>query len=118
MKTILVIEDEDVICELLCDILQDENYKVLSAAHGAEGWALLEKTKPDLVLSDLMMPILNGQEFCEAMQADPRFQNIPIIIISAVEAMINREVCDYAALVAKPFDVNKLVETINQVISA
>ena len=83
LKTILIIEDERVIAEILSAVLEDEGYNVQVADNGKEGIATLKSTHPDLVLCDLMMPIADGKAVARAMAADPSTRSIPLIIMSA-----------------------------------
>ena len=66
-------------CQFARCVIQDEGYQVSTASNGREGLTHLEKLKPDLVLSDVMLPILDGRALCRAMQADPTYQAIPIM---------------------------------------
>ena len=116
MKTILVVDDEVTIADMLCAVLQDEGYHVVTAANGREGLARIEETHPDLVLSDVMMPVLDGRELARAMEANPHHQTIPLVLMSAVGESIIKDDCTYAAFVAKPFDLDQLLGTIEGLI--
>jgi CheY-like chemotaxis protein len=82
MKTILLIEDEDIIYNLLQQKLTAEGYKVILAKDGVEGMEAMRAGKPDLILSDIIMPRKNGLEVLEEMRQDVSLANIPVIIIS------------------------------------
>jgi CheY-like chemotaxis protein len=112
VKTILVVEDEGTIAGVLCDVLEDEGYQVVVAHNGQEGLARVAEAAPDMVLSDLMMPLLDGHGLCRALQADPRYQAIPIVLMSAGERPASVSGCQYAAFVAKPFDFERLLTTV------
>ena len=116
MKTILVVDDETVICQMLSDVLEDEGYRVVMASNGQEGLSCLTKTDPQLVISDLMMPILNGRELCRAMQKMPSFQSIPIILMSAAGTPASVEDCNFAYFIDKPFDLNELLTIVETLI--
>ena len=84
MKKILVIEDVEFNRDLLVQLLEDE-YQVLTAVNGAEGLALAERERPDLVLMDLSLPVVDGWEVLHELKADPGTKNIPIIVVSIVD---------------------------------
>ena len=77
MKTILIVEDNTDIHNLLKEVLEKENYKVLNSYSGTEALMVLEKEKVDLILLDLMLPGLNGEDIIK------KVKDIPIIVISA-----------------------------------
>src|SRR5215218_2266377 len=79
LKTILIIEDERVIADILSTVLEDEGYKVHVADNGKEGLASLKAVHPDLVLCDLMMPVADGRAVGYAMSANPDYKSIPLI---------------------------------------
>ena len=77
MKTILIVDDEYALVENLTELLQEEGYRVVSAANGKDGLERLQKEKPDLVLTDCMMPLADGRELVRSMQALPEFHWSP-----------------------------------------
>jgi len=81
-KKILIIEDDELLLGLLEKKLKDENYDVFIARDGVEGLASLRKTKPDLILLDIIMPRMGGFEVMEEMRKDEELKEIPVIIIS------------------------------------
>jgi hemerythrin-like metal-binding protein/PAS domain S-box-containing protein len=110
-KTILVIDDESIIRQSLCDQLEDLGFKVIEAENGKEGIDLIEKEKPDLVLTDLRMPEMSGLEVIE--YSKKKYPNLLIIVISgaghigdAVEAM-RLGAYDYLVKPVKGLDVLK-----------
>ena len=112
LKTILIIEDERVIAEILSAVLEDEGYTVHVADNGKEGIATLKSTHPDLVLCDLMMPIADGRAVARAMAADPTTRSIPLIIMSAGGNPPTDPNIRYNAFLRKPFDLNQLIDTV------
>jgi len=116
MKTILVVDDETVLTEILRDVLQDAGYRVVTAADGREGWDSLPKVRPDLVLCDVMMPNMDGREVCRLMRADPQYRTIPVVMMTAAPNSINSRDCDYAALIGKPFDLDHVLTTIEHLL--
>lgn len=88
--TILVIDDIAENRLLLATQLKRESYHLLSAANGADGIEIARHQMPDLILLDLMLPGMNGFEVCRALKQDPRTQNIPIIILTALRDVAYR----------------------------
>lgn len=82
-RTILVVEDEADILNLIAYNLEKESYRVLKAATGEEGMKLARDRKPDLVLLDLMLPGVDGLDICKHLKADDMTRGIPIIMVSA-----------------------------------
>jgi len=81
-KKILLVEDEELIVNLLQRKLEAEGYEVFVARDGIEGLEKMKKTKPDLVLLDIIMPRMGGFEVMEAMKKDKGLRDIPVIVIS------------------------------------
>ena len=80
---ILVVEDDTAMAEGIRDILELADYEVMLAANGQEGLERLAQHKPDLILSDIMMREIDGYEFCQAVQAEPAWVDIPFIFLTA-----------------------------------
>ena len=85
-KKIILIEDERSIRDIYQMILEDEDYQVISANNGKQGLELAEKNKPDLILMDLMMPILSGEETIRQLRETDWGKHIPIIILTNIGA--------------------------------
>lgn len=106
MKNILVVEDSLDIHNLIKEVLEEQHYKVLNAYSGTEALMLLEKEKVDLILLDLMLPGLNGEEIIK------KVKDIPIIVISAKispEDKINVLLNGANDYITKPFDTKELL---------
>ena len=107
MRTILIVEDEAPLRELLADLVEDAGYRPLQAIHGREALALIEQEQPDVVLSDVMMPVLNGAELCRILKGQPRTAAIPVILMSAAGPAI-ADGAGADAFVDKPFELSEL----------
>jgi len=83
---ILVVDDEAAIRDYETALLGELGHEVLTAADGAEALRLAHEKQPHLVLLDIMMPELSGIEVCRQLRADPRTQDIRVIVVSAVDA--------------------------------
>ena len=109
MKTIAIIDDDIYIGNMLEELLQRNRYDVLRAYSGTEAVLLLSQSKPDLVLLDLMLPGLSGEEVL------PHIENIPVIVLSAkvdVQDKVNLLLSGAADYMTKPFDTNELLARI------
>ena len=116
-KTILIVDDEFGVLEVLEFILSDAGYRVVSAVNGQEAIARLEETRPDLAIVDFMMPILDGNEVIKAIRSDKRLRDIPIILASALPEKTIRERCDgYTTFLRKPYKTEQLMEEISKLL--
>jgi len=116
MKTILVVDDEEAIMEMVCIFLEGEGYKTVQATNGQQGFDSLATTHPDLVICDVMMPVLDGREMCRRMQAHSDYRSIPVILMSAAIKSFSQSELSHAILLDKPFDLDKLLHTVQKVI--
>jgi CheY-like chemotaxis protein len=111
-----LVDDEYAIVEILSAILEDEGYRMTTAANGQEGLERLAEELPDVALIDVMMPKLDGQAMLHAMRADPRFARVPVILMSAAEKFAS-EMTDGVAFLHKPFDVHALLAVIDRLLN-
>jgi len=117
MATVLVVDDEFGIVDVLETILTDEGYRVLTACNGKQGLVRLSAGKPDVILLDFMMPILGGAEMLRAMAAEPAYQRIPVIMISSLGEDVIAEKCKgYAAFLHKPFRAAVVLNAVARVL--
>lgn len=113
LKTILVIEDDHDTRVSLRQQLEAAGYYVFSAADGRQGLELLRRIKPPcLVLLDLVMPLMDGQEFIKAMDADHTLHLIPVVVVTAFPDKAKTVVA--TAFVHKPLDLNTLLNTVQK----
>lgn len=110
MARILIVDDDLGIRELLDEILWNEGYETLLAVNGAQAVQLARAEQPDLILMDLMMPVLNDTEAMAILKRDPRTRHIRIIAMSAGQTL-RHQVHELLAdsLLAKPFDLDMLL---------
>jgi CheY-like chemotaxis protein len=111
MLSVLVVDDERDIREAVAEALKDEGYQVLDARDGAEALRQLRAHHPAVVLLDLMMPGMNGWEFCAARKREPELCGIPVIVISALGRVSG---IDAQAFLQKPFELEALVSAVRQ----
>ena len=109
MATILVVDDEKPVRQFLVAAFEQEGHQVLEAYHGRHALNLLASGQlhPDLVLSDIMMPIVGGLELCRILKADPATADIPVVLMSAAHSRASA-MSRADALIAKPFDLDAL----------
>ena len=110
MTTILVVDDEPLIAVALEVALEDAGYEVVTAANGRQGLDCLAKARADLVLLDMMMPVMNGPAMLAAMAADPELAGTPVIILSSLpEATIRNRTDGVAAIIRKPYTADQVL---------
>jgi CheY-like chemotaxis protein len=117
-KTILIVDDEFGILEVLEFILRDAGFVVKSALNGQDALARLEEGAPDLVILDYMMPILDGTGVIKAMRATPKYSVIPIILTSALHERTIRKSCDgYQVFLRKLYKTERLLEEVSRLLN-
>jgi two-component system, cell cycle response regulator DivK len=114
MKKILVVEDVDFNRDLLVQLLEDQ-YEVIEALNGQEGIAYAQRERPDLILMDLSLPVMDGWEATRRLKADEQLRSIPVIALTA-HAMVGDEQKALAAgcddYLVKPLDEEVLMARI------
>lgn len=115
-RTVLVVDDEPAIRDLIVAVLEDEGYRAVSAGTGNRALELLPLERPDLVVMDVMMPEMDGREAVRRIQATPSHRHIPVVLMSAAHTRqsIDHEI---AAFLPKPFDLDHFLATIASVIA-
>ena len=117
MHTILIVDDEFGIGEVLESFLTDAGYRVVIAINGRQGLERLAEVRPDLVLLDFMMPVMDGPAMCRAMAADPALKDIPVVMMSGLPEPVVAKACSgYAAFLRKPFRMKTAMDAIMSVL--
>ena len=111
---VLVVDDEPDLRQLYSLNLQEAGHEVLTAANGAEGLGLLKREHPDVILVDLMMPVMDGYEFLQHLRNMPEHQRTPAIVVSAVATGGFSRKLGASGFVAKPFDADELVSVVER----
>ncbi|MCM2278145.1 MAG: response regulator [Oligoflexia bacterium] len=110
---LLLIEDERDIRESVREILEFEGFQVLEAANGREGLEILKKVpNPCLILLDLMMPVMDGWQFAQALSNDTNSQAVPVILVTAFAEKANTIPC--AGVLKKPYDIDHLLSHVKR----
>ena len=117
---VLIVDDEVDVVELLSFRLRMRGCEVLKAYDGEEGLQLAKKENPDLILLDIKLPKRDGVEVCRALKSDPRYQRIPVVLISASSAQIHgqKEVGMADGFLKKPFEPEELFSIIDPYLKA
>src|SRR5262245_18977219 len=104
---LLIVDDELPLLDLLRETLQDAGYPVLTASNGREALAIAQQTQLALVLTDVMMPYMDGNVRSQRLRADPNTQHLPVLLMTATHYAVTTD--SATALIAKPFDLDALV---------
>lgn len=116
MPKIMIVDDEPDVVHLMEDMLKSYNMEVVTAYDGIGALDLAEQENPDLILLDIMMPMMSGYEVCEQLKANPQTKDIPVVCVSSghsVEARAHSRRAGAEALIVKPFTPAELIAQIN-----
>ncbi len=116
---ILVVDDEPNIVQTLQDRLEMNEYDVIVAHNGKEGLETALQEKPDVILLDVIMPIMDGHEMLEALRKHPEGKNIAVIMLTArsqTQDISRANSCGIKDYIVKPFDLSELLEKIETVV--
>ncbi len=119
MTKVLVIEDEEILRESILNILNTRGLSALGAEDGRKGLELAKEWVPDLILSDVRMPELNGYEVLNALQQEPLTATIPFLFLTAENkenVLLQGQALRAVGYLAKPFSTAELLEAISQVL--
>jgi CheY-like chemotaxis protein len=120
MATIMVVDDEESMRELVKAIFLEEGFQVITASSGQECLNILASERPDVILMDMMMPGMSGRETTEKIRKNPATKNLKVAFLTVLrlseigkDTMQRLHVVDY---ITKPFDNDDLVEKVNRII--
>jgi CheY-like chemotaxis protein len=115
-QRILVVDDDEDILALLCLVLETEGYRPIPARDGLNALEILnEREPPSLILLDIMMPRMNGEELVYALKASPRLSAIPVVVMSGDNnAREKTRACRADGCLVKPVDLDVLLRTVQQ----
>lgn len=117
---LLLVDDEPGLREAVKDFLQESGFRVQVASNAREGWDWMQQNIPDLVISDIMMPQVDGYQFLKQLRDDPRFQSLPVVFLTA-KGMTGDRIQGYQAGVdaylPKPFDPDELVAIVENLLA-
>jgi twitching motility two-component system response regulator PilH len=121
MSTVLIVDDSVTLREMVSGILKNNGLTVVEASNGLEAKEQIESSLPDLVITDLIMPGMNGSELCRWLKNNPSSKGIPVVMCTSKNEEFDRywgmkQGAD--AYIAKPFHVSELLETVKQLLRA
>ena len=119
-KVILIVDDDYKNLKLERDLLDVCGYRTIQATDGKQGVELAKKQKPNLILMDIMMPVMDGYSACYALKKDKETREIPVIMVTAVDFELNRKLAVEVSAdgyITKPFDRRQLIDTIRPFLS-
>jgi DNA-binding NarL/FixJ family response regulator len=118
-QKLLLVDDEPGLREAVQAYLEDSGFEVNVAPNAKQGWELLQTTLPDLVITDIMMPQVDGYQFLKQMREDPRFKALPVVFLTA-RGMTSDRILGYQAgcdvYISKPFDPDELVAIVQNLL--
>lgn len=116
---LLLVDDEPGLREAVKDYLEESGFEVKVASNAREGWELMQLNTPDLLISDIMMPQVDGYQFLKQVREDPRFKRLPVVFLTA-KGMTTDRIQGYQAGVdaylPKPFDPDELVAIVENLL--
>ena len=118
--SVLVVEDDLHIAGVLTDLLEDEGYRVTTGVDG-EALSTAFAAPPALVLLDVMMPGMDGIEFCRRLKSDPRTRDIPVVFVTAMPADVlaaRLGDCPYEGVIRKPFTLTEVLDAVERHVAA
>ncbi|HEY5718613.1 MAG TPA: response regulator, partial [Motiliproteus sp.] len=119
-RTILVVDDSRTILTLISEQLEANGFQAICAENGAEAIGVLSRASPDLILSDINMPVMDGFELCRVIKADRKWANVPFVVMSSsAEKAYMQRMLQYgaAAYLTKPFNLDQLIISIEKILS-
>lgn len=117
---ILVVDDEPDVLEMVVRALEADGFQTISAFDGLSALDLAESEQPDLVLLDIMMPMMSGYEVIEQLKANPQTQRIPVVCLTSAESLSARarsRKAGAAGMIMKPFAPSELVQELRKVLA-
>jgi CheY-like chemotaxis protein len=114
MKTILLVDDEFGIVDILSELLEEEGYRVLTAANGQQGLERVAEVRPDLVILDVMMPVLDGMGMLSKLRSDRTYRDLEVIVMSAAPPPKGEQelLSNVSGFLRKPFDLQDLLKMV------
>jgi CheY-like chemotaxis protein len=117
-RSILIVDDEFALAEIVLDLLVEQGYQATLAINGRLGLEVLIRQPADLVIADVMMPVMGGPEMVRAMRARPELARIPVIMMTSLEASLPSDRPPlYAAFLHKPFSPEELFQAVARLLS-
>lgn len=113
--TVLIVDDEPPLTDVICLLVEDLGHRALTASNGVEALEIAEREHPDLVISDIMMPLMSGDELCRRLKEAPDLRGMKVILMSAAGSR-RAEGTGADAFVHKPFDLEAMERLLSRFI--
>ena len=110
--SILIVDDEFGLAEMLRDVMRDSGYDVSLAMNGLQALERLGEKRVDLVLTDMMMPVMDGAELVTTMRLDDKYQATPVIVMTSLPRIKPEVAAMVSAILRKPFTPDVLLDAI------
>ena len=116
MPAVLIVDDEYGLAEMAGELLVIAGYTVSTALNGRMALAMLDHMRPDVIVLDVMMPIMSGDEVLRALKADPAYRDIPVVMMSAAGRESVPEELHHliVAFLQKPFTYDELLAALRE----
>jgi CheY-like chemotaxis protein len=117
MTTILIVDDEYLVADILSFALEDEGYLTVTAGSGQKALSILDREKPQLIITDYMMPGMNGIELAEAVRAHKTLGQLPMMLMSGAQAHLGVARPDlFVDVFGKPFDIQVVLARVKSLL--
>lgn len=120
--TVLVVDDEPAITEVICAALEDAGLRAQGCTHAAEAFWFMQRARPNVVILDVQMPGVDGITLLQQLRADPHTAGLPVIFLTAHAYQLHQRLPNFAALGAhllvKPFDLARLLDLVHEAAAA
>jgi CheY-like chemotaxis protein len=116
-RSILIVDDEFGLAEMLREMLRDEGYEVTLAINGRLALEVLRERSIDLVVTDLMMPVMDGAELATAIRTSENYRRIPIVMMTSLPSAVPQQPGLYDVLLRKPFTPEMLLQAMQACLS-
>lgn len=117
MVRILIIDDSATIRKTAEKYLRESGYDVLTAGEPIEAFAIAYDYPPDLVLLDIMMPLMDGYQACGILRSTEQFSSVPVVMLTSKDGVLDKARCQVAgatAYLTKPFTKEEIIQSVNQ----
>jgi two-component system phosphate regulon response regulator PhoB len=112
MRTVLVADDDEIFCELVCETLRQAGYQTLAASNGEAAWDILRSHSVDMAILDVEMPKMDGTELMKKIRRDARYRHIPILMLT-IRSLVSDQISSYERgaddYLTKPFEEKMLL---------
>jgi CheY-like chemotaxis protein len=114
---VLVVDDDEAVLQTIAEALEMEGYLVVTALNGALALERIRQRRPDVVLLDLLMPVLDGWTFLPLCRAEPGCADVPVVVLTVLDPRLIGTV-QAEAFLGKPFELGELLATVERMVAA